>query len=174
MRNIYLKIFYLFLFTLLVSPKGYCQHFDPKENAVYIYNFVKYTSWPKKKTSIQVGIVGATSLDEELKNLFSRKANSGTSYTVHRITPAEAKNMDVVIVAASAADELKTIGKETAHLPVLIISERENMSRMGACICFYIDDDNDYKTGYQLSLRNCTDRGLRMNEQIINNAVLTR
>lgn len=121
-----------------------------------------------------MGIVGNSPLEEELKRLFSKKVNSNVSYSIRRITAAEAKNVDVVIIAESASEQLKAIDRQTAHAPVLIITEKENMSRLGACISFFIDEDNDYKTGYQLSLRNCKARGLSVSEQIQNNAVLTR
>ena len=80
----------------------------------------------------------------------------------------------MIIVTKSASDKLKQIELLTAQLPILIITEKENMGRLGACISFTIDEDNDYKTEYQLSIRNCKQRGLSVNEQILNNAILIR
>ncbi len=170
-----IRLLILLIFFGLFSPAAaYCQHMDPKENSVYVYNFIKYTTWPKKKNNVVVGIVGNTPLEGELQKLFSRKTSSSVSYSVKRITTTEAKNADVVIVAAGATDQLREITAQTAHMPILIISEKESMGHAGACICFYLDEENDYKTGYQLSVRNVHARGLQVNEQILNNAVLIR
>ncbi len=173
MKNNKISIVLLLLcFTLPLA--GYGQHMDPKENSVYIYNFIKYTSWPKKKNTIIVGIIGNTPLERELQQLFARKTSQGVGYLVKKMSLHEARNADVVLVAADAADQLKELNQETAQLPILIISEKESMGRAGACICFYLDEENDYKTGYQLSVRNIHARGLKVNEQILNNAVLIR
>ncbi len=172
-RRTYIRT--LIVFLICISALScYGQTYDHKENAVYVYNFIKYTSWAQKKTVVHVGIVGDSRVEDELRRLFSKKINSSSTYTVKRITSAEARTVDVVIVAEAATDQLKAIDKQTARTPILIITEKENMARQGACISFFIDEDNDYKTGYQLSIRNCKARGLSVSEQIQNNAVLTR
>lgn len=153
---------------------GYSQTFNLAENSVYIFNFIKYTNWAHKTNNIQVGVIGNTQLEAELRKLLSRKSNSSVTYTIKNITSAEAKSVDVIIVAKNASAQVKEVSKLTEGLPVLIITEKENMGRMGACISFYIDEDNEYKTGYQLSLRNCKARGITVNEQILNNAILIR
>jgi hypothetical protein len=171
-NNKILILLLLLCFTLPVV--GYGQRMDPKENSVYIYNFIKYTSWPKKKNTVVVGIIGNTPLENELQKLFSRKTNQGVGYLVKKISLHEARNADVILVAADASDQLKELNQQTYQLPILIISEKEGMGRAGACICFFLDEENDYKTGYQLSVRNIHARGLKVNEQILNNAVLIR
>jgi hypothetical protein len=173
MRSIFTRFIFLISLISIVNT-CYCQSFDYVENSVYVYNFIKYTSWPQKETHVHIGIIGDTPLEAALKELMSKKSTNKTNYTIHSISVAEAKNMDVVIVAAGADHLLKAVDLQTTHLPILLISEKENMGRMGACICFFIDEDNDYRTGYQLSLRNCKARGLVVSEQILNNAQLIR
>jgi hypothetical protein len=166
-------------FILLIGLIGaayncHSQSFDYVENSVYVFNFIKYTNWPQKESHIHIGIVGNTPLEAALRELLSKKSTSKSNYTIHNISVSEAKNMDVVIVATDDNDQIRAIDLQTAHLPILLISEKENMGRVGACICFFIDEDNDFRTGYQLSLRNCKARGLIVSEQILNNAQLIR
>jgi hypothetical protein len=153
---------------------SYAQSFDYLENAVYVYNFIKNTQWPQFKTHLEIGIIGKTPLETNLKYLLSKKNSSAVTYSVKNIPSDEAKTMDVVIVAESMSQQLKSISKQTASSPILIISEKENMGSQGACISFFIDEDNDFKTSYQLSIRNYRQRGLSPGKQILNNAVLTR
>ena len=174
MREI--RWYYLISISLFFQFSNACygQSFDYKENSVYLYNFIKYTNWAQKKTTIQIGIVGNSPIEEELGNLIAKKKNGPVSYLLKHINATDAKNMDVLIITQSSSNELKAIDKLTAHLPILIVTEKANLARFGACISFYIDEDNDYKTGYQLSIRNCKSRGLNVNEQILNNAELIR
>ena len=157
-----------------MSVKSFAQTFDYKENSVYIYNFIKYTGWQQKKPVIKIGVLGNSPVEEELKQLVSSKKNNNVTYTVKKITPDEAKTSDVIIVSKSSSELLKTINKITDGLPILIISEKEGLSRWGACISFFQDEDNNYKTEYQLSLRNCKLRGLTISDQITNNSILMR
>lgn len=169
-------IFLAFVSLQLCTSSGSCyaQSFDNLENAVYVYNFIKYTQWPQKKATIQVGIIGKTPMETSLKYLFSKKNNNSVIYIVKNISWEEASAMDVVFIAEDASSVLKSLDRETANSPILIISEKGNMGRWGACISFFIDEDNDFKTSYQLSIKNYKKRGLLATEQILENAVLTR
>jgi hypothetical protein len=168
--------FRLFIVVVCMSI-GYSLHgqgFDYAENSLYILNFIKYTEWPGKKTQVSVGVLGNSPVTDELHKLFSYRRSSNISYTVRRISLADVKQVDVVILAVNAAHQMRALNTVTEYSPVLIISEKENMCRFGACISFFIDEDNDFKTSYQLSLRNCSQRGLKVGIEIKNNAVLTR
>jgi hypothetical protein len=168
-------IILLLLYGLLLSfNKAAAQQYDFKENAVYVYNFIKYTEWPETKSNITIGIIGKTKCETELRSLVLKKKNSNTTFTVKNINSAEAQNMDAVLIAASASGQIGSVQASTAGLPILIISEKEDATRSGACISFFADEDEDYKTRYQLSLKNCRLRGLTVSAQIISNATLVR
>ncbi len=171
-KKLYLII--IVLTSLLFSPKSYAQSYDHKENAVYIYNFIMYTKWTLKNSAIEVGVVGNTPVEEELRILFSKKKSSILSYNLRKISADQASKCDVVIVSAASSAQLKAINESTQHLPILIITEKANMGRFGACISFFINEDDNYKTQYQVSMKNCRERGLNISEQIKNNAELMR
>lgn len=155
-------------------PKSFGQQYDYSENAAYIFNFVKYTEWPSKTNSIQIGILGNTPVEEELRKLLAKKKNSINTYNIKNVAPNEAKNCDVLIVGQGCNEAFKKINTALKELPILIITEKENQSRFGACISFYIDEENDFKTSYQLSLRNCKLRKLNIGNPIQINAALIR
>jgi len=164
----------LFFLAIILAFKSYSQQFDQLENSVYIYNFIKYTSWPEKKHEIRIGIIGNTPLETELRNLLAKKTNSAVSYELRKIAISDARNVDVIVVARTSSQQVKELVRITMGSPILIITEKENMGPSGACISFFIDEDNNFKTGYQLSIRNCTARKLLVNEQLRENAVLMR
>jgi hypothetical protein len=156
---------------VISSYFGRCQSFNYKENAVYIFNIVKNTTFTTAKSSITIGVLGNSPIEAELKTLLAKK---GTSYILKHITPTEVTNVDVIIVALSASKNLKEIQTNTAKLPILIITEKADLNYNGACISLFMDEEDDYKTKYQLSPFNLRARGLTMNQLIINNAILVR
>ena len=167
-----MKIKYLLLFWIvLISSFGRSQSFNYKENAVYIYNILKNTNFPFTKNSITIGVIGNTSVEAELKNLLSKK---GTLFSIKNITLAEVQTVDVIILGSSSSKKIKEIQSKTAKLPILIITEKEDLNYSGACISLFMDEDDDYKTKYQLSPFNLRSRGISMNPLIVNNAVLVR
>lgn len=169
-----LKFILILSIAGIFSNNGYSQSFDYKENSVYIYNFIKYSIWSPQKTNIQVGVIGNSPVESELKNLLNKKKSGNINYSIRNINLSESKSVDVIIISSSSSDLVKKVDKLTSHLPILIISEKENQCHQGACISFTINEDNNYKTEYQLSLRNCKLRGIGIGEQILNNALLTR
>ena len=159
------SIFILFVFS------GWSQSFNQKENAVYIFNFIKYTEFPQKKTNLIIGVIGTSKIEPELKTLLTKKAST---ITVKHISEAEAKTVDIIVIAESASKSLKEIQNQTSKLPILIITEKPDLNYSGACISLFMDEDDDFKTKFQVSPFNLRSRGLILAPQIINNAVLVR
>lgn len=156
------------------GKQAIAQSYDYEENSIYAFNFIKYTNWPQKKTKIKIGIIGETPLEQTLSKLYSKKKAGDVAYEVSRISVDECRQADVIIVAERAWGKVKEISAMTAGLPILIITERAQMGGQGACISFYIDEDNEFKTGYQVSMRNYRKRGLKPGVQIQNNGALMR
>lgn len=172
-RAIQCGIFILFL-VLSAKTLGQSYDYDYKENAVYVYNFIKYTDWPSQSNTITIGVVGYTPFVPEFRRLLLKKKNSTITINLKYIKPSEASAVNVVLVAVGASDKMKDIQTFTNKMPILIITEKGDLNRQGACISLFIDEEDDFKTRYQLSLRNCRARGLGISEQILNNAILVR
>ena len=99
-----MKIKYLLLFFItLISLIGRSQTFNYKENAVYIFNIVKNTTFPTSKTAITIGVFGNSPIEAELKTLLAKK---GTTSVLKHITLKELKNVDVIILANSSSKNL--------------------------------------------------------------------
>jgi len=162
---------YSVFLTLFFPSVLFGQTFNQKENAVYIYNFIKNTEFPVKKATIIIGVFGTTGVEAELKTLLSNKS---ANYIIKKITIENVKAVDVIIVAKSSTKNLKAINTATAKLPILIITEQEDQNYAGSCISLFMDEDDDFKTKYQLSPFNLRTRGLTLSSTLINNAILVR
>ena len=168
----YLRFRHILLLTItLLCFKSWGQSFNQKENAVYIFNFIKYTEFSQKKTNLIIGVIGSTKVEAELKTLLTKKASP---ITVKHITEADSKNVDVILIAESSSKSIKEVQNQTAKLPILIITEKPDLNYSGACISLFMDEDDDFKTKFQVSPFNLRSRGLTLAPQIINNAVLVR
>lgn len=174
LKNVSIYVLLLFLMCFHTKLLAQSYDYDYKENAVYVYNFIKYTTWPSGKENITIGIIGYTPFTPEFRRLLLKKKSGNLSITLKYIKPSESNAVDVVLIAVEASDKLRDVYTLTNKLPILIITEKGNLSRQGACISLFIDEDDDFKTRYQLSVRNCNARGLHISEQILNNAILVR
>lgn len=168
------KITITFVMVLIVCSKLFSQNYNNTELSTYVYNFIKFSTWPDKKTVFTVGFIGSTALETEFKALISKKKNSAITINVKNIKSSDCKTVDVIIVASASSNELKSIQTILDILPILVITEKKDLGRLGACISFFIDEDDEFKTKYQLSTKNFKSKGIIVSEQIINNAVLVR
>lgn len=166
------RLRYSILFILFMGCLSAVQQsFNYKENAVYIYNFIRYTEFPEKKTAISIGVFGNSPVENELKTLLTQKK---TGYTVKHIALQDIKSVDVIVVAESASKNLKEIQKGTDKLPILIITEKPDLNYSGACISLYMDEEDNYKTKFQVSPFNLRSRKLTVSQQILTNAEIVR
>ncbi|MCF8415607.1 MAG: YfiR family protein [Crocinitomicaceae bacterium] len=165
-RDFYFSMLLVFSSTYLLG-----QNFNYKENAVYIYNFIAGMEFPVKKEKITIGIFGTTKTENEIRTLVSKKSDK---FIVKNITIAQSKEVDIIIIAKSSSRKTKEISTLTAKLPILIISESADQNYAGACICLFIDEEDNFKTKYQLSTYNLRIRGLTASKSIITNSILVR
>ena len=138
---------------------------------MYLYYFAKYTNWPTEKKVIKIGFIGKTQLLNEFENLTSSKKEK---FEIQTISESEAINFDIVVISQSSASTIKTVKLITDKKPILIVSEKENTNYQGACIAFCKDEEDNFKTRYQISPFNLRSRQLTISENLIQNAIIVR
>lgn len=112
---------------------------------MYLYYFAKYTNWPSDKKVIRIGFIGKTPLLNEFENLTASKKEK---FEIQTISESEAINFDIVVISQSSASTIKTVKTITDKKPILIVSEKPNANYQGACIAFFKDEENNFKTSY--------------------------
>jgi hypothetical protein len=154
---------------MLFIGKVHAQQFNYKVNAMYIYYFTKYINWPENanKGPVTIGVLGNSEVIKELQTMTANKKVNGHSLTIRQIEITEAKKCQVVVVSKSKSSLLKQVQEDTKNLPILIVSEKQGLIGKGAGICIYIDDEDNFKTKFELGITGMESRGLKISHELI-------
>lgn len=168
----YIRIAILVLVGI-ASARHACSAQDRNYRAhvLFLYNFIKYISWPSETDHFVIGVIGESPITEELRKLaVIKKTPAGKPIQVKVIDNihAAAGCQIIYIPDAHSKDiaELITI----VHLePALLVSERDGLTRKGAEISFFTDDD---KLGFSINRRNIESKKLKASGELLRLAEL--
>ena len=114
--------------------------------AAFLYNFVKFVEWPAKafpseSTNITVAVFGDDDFAATLSTLLKDKKAHGRSFSVRKaFTTQEAKDAQVVFIAAGESKRAAQILDGIKNAPTLTIGESEQFANHGGMINFYFED----------------------------------
>src|ERR1700722_18335288 len=140
--------------ALLISVNMRAQTLNYKLAAMYVYNFTQYIEWPKNDNSAEfvIGVYGNTPLADELKKTVIGKHVGAKNITVKTFTSLdEANNCSILFIAPSQSGNIKKISEQFKGKHILLICDKEGFSKKGASISVYLDEDDDYKTKFELN-----------------------
>lgn len=115
--------------------------------AAYIYNFAKFVEWPPGKSSdagatIAVCVLGKDPFGPALATIEGKSVGE-RKIRVKRNPPLqEAKNCDIVFIAASEKEQLSRILEALGNSGVLTVGDTEGFARQGVMINFYMENKN--------------------------------
>lgn len=165
-RLIYCNIFFLSLLTFYSKA----QELNHKLASVYVYNFTKYIEWPneKKNGSFVIAVYGNSPIFREFNNFISTKKVGNQSISLKSTTSLDGLyDCNLVYVPLSESKNIKLISDALLNKPILIISEKPGSAKKGASINLFLDEDDDYKTKFDLNKKLIEDKGLIISKQLI-------
>lgn len=172
--NILIIIFFL-ISLLLGSTASQAQQLDNKLVSLYVLNFTKYIEWPASgHNEFVIGVVGNTTAFTELSKMANGRKTAGKSIVVKQIQAADAtdaKSYQILLIAESESNRLKAICDALKGSPVLVITEKMGLARKGAAISMFLDDDDDYKTKFELNKGVLDNIGLKVAAELITMSV---
>jgi hypothetical protein len=173
------KIYILLLLLVLIGttqmPCAYGA--DSKEyklKAAFIYNFVKFISWPEdigeQSESIRIAIIGDTpfgkSFDPIVKKMVKNKKIEVAKY--HNFDKvADSNSLDqyqVIFICESESKNAKRIIKSVSGKPVLVISDVADFADLGGMIGF-VERDNKIRFEINLDVVKAVD--FRISSQLL-------
>jgi hypothetical protein len=130
-------LFYLFILIFGIS-NAKAQAVDYSVYANIIYRFTKYIEWPDQKSGeFVIGVIGESSLDEELQKLTAGKTAGGRPIKIVSYAGNESSfPCSILFVIADESSQLKYVLAITKDNPVFIITDKKGFSLKGACINF--------------------------------------
>lgn len=154
--------------TLIMPATARAQSINYKAYSVFLLTFARFTEWPAEVAEspvIRFAVLGNSGIYDELTESLPGKTINGKKCTVEKIdSPANLKDYHMVFLPALKSGQLSDIVKQTANLPVLIITEHDGLVRKGAAISFVITDNQ--KLGFELNESVLKERHLRMASQL--------
>ena len=131
---------FVFISCLFLAGSG---NYDTnaKIKAVYIYNFTKYVEWPKeyREQSFIIGVLGETSLLEELKGMASTKKVFGQNIEVRQYNSvADISLCHILYVPADCKETFTNVLGKVKSFSTLLITDKPGMATQGSAINFVV------------------------------------
>lgn len=169
LKSCFLKSLITFTcFLLLFIHSANCQDFNYRVNALYIYNFTKYVDWGELHgESLTIGVIGNSPVHDQLRSILTNKKVYGKNFVVKMITPEEAPHCQLIIISKEKVALTQQISDRVKDLPILVITEKQGYTRKGAQICLYVDDEDRFKTKFELSRVNLKSTRLKVSNELI-------
>ena len=148
------RIILLFLFMMLKSFSLTAQETDYKMASLFIYNFGKYIDWPdeSRKQEFLIGVYGNDDVKNQLLKTIGTKTMNGTPIVIKQFTnPEEGLNCNMVFVTYPESSKLTSVANVLKDKPVLIVSEKQGLLKKGAGINLFTDDEDAYKTKFEIN-----------------------
>jgi hypothetical protein len=158
----------LFFFITLTAKS---QQIDIRIASMYVINFAKYIEWPAGsiKSSFVIGVVGNPKMVAELNTLTAGRTIENKPIVIKDMSTlpiAEVKNCQILIFDENSLSKLKNYQPTIAESPMLIITEKDFSPKKGVGINIILDEDDDYKTKFQLNKTAIESRGMKVSSQL--------
>jgi len=103
--------------------------------AAYLFNFVRFTSWPDASTTARtICVIGEAGFAPSLQGLDGNVANGSEVQTYSGPGLPEDRRCDVVFIGRDAEANTRSILRAVASRPVLTVSMAEGFARNGGMI----------------------------------------
>jgi hypothetical protein len=112
------------------------QLYEQQIKAGLLYNFLKYTQWPEKKTLVTVCVFGDDPFEGYLKPMVGRSVNQReiTLRFIHTIE--EVDTCDLLYINAKERKQWPTLQKSLVEKSVLTVSDFDGFAASGGMIEF--------------------------------------
>lgn len=141
------------------------QTLNYKLASVFIYNFTKYVEWPSDKQAgdFVIGVYGESPLTGELNKFISTKRVGDRTIVVKVVSSMEeTAECNILFIPLTQSGKTLEISKAIKGKPTLTVTEKPGLIKKGACISIFLDEDDDYKTKFELNKTTINDNGLQV------------
>ena len=142
--------------------------------AAFLVRFTKYVTWPKasfpkKKTPVEVWLVGADPFGKDLDAAFEDKDLDGRPYRITRIPTLEGarkrKDTPHVLYVGRLTEKQRTgLLALVADEPVLVVGEVKDLAIRGAHINFFVEEE---RVRFEINPEAAKARGLKIGSQLL-------
>lgn len=162
----------ILLVSLTAMTTASAQTRDYRSQALFMYNFIKYVNWPVSSDNFVIGVMGDCPITPELNKLASiKKTPDGKTITVLMIDDlTKIDKCNMVYVPDGYSKDISKLVLAVQGRPALIVSERDGLTKKGAEISFFTQDDD--KLGFSISRKNMDHKKLKASGELLRLAEL--
>lgn len=145
---------------------------NAKYKVMFIYNFTKYFEWPPnyKDGNFIIGVLGNSSLIQELNNMASTKKVGNQSFEIKTFTNVGTiTNCHMLIVAPEVSTPLSEIIAKIKKNSTLLITEKQGFAKQGAAINFVVQNN---KPAFELNKTSVEKQDLKVSKDLLSLAIL--
>jgi len=145
-----------------------------KAQAMYIYDIIYLSEWPKEEYSgaFTIGILGNETLANELQEYTkTKKINNDNIDIINYSSISEVESCNVLFVSFSYTRQMSNILSIIDDKGTLIISEKNGALKQGAAINFIIRHD---QLKFELSEENADRYGIKLSKKLMDMAIVAQ
>lgn len=141
-----MKKFLLFATLVLflgLAPPGHCASRlgEYQVKTAYLYNFVKFISWPDNtfespSSPLVIGVLGENNFGDKLESLQGKKIGQRAIQINYFTTLNDVQACHLLYISKSENGEIKRILKQLSVRPIVTVGESEQFVDLGGIIQF--------------------------------------
>lgn len=110
--------------------------------SLFVVSFAKYASWPTEGGDFKITVLGKSKVYDELLKMTANKNVNGHAYKIEQAEGvSEIGDAQIVYISDNKSSSLDDLIKLTHGKPMMIVTEREGLTRKGAGLSFLIIDN---------------------------------
>jgi len=141
--------------------------------ALFLYNFAKFVEWPNPLPGdgISIGILGDDPFGDMLTQAIAGKTVNGHGFNVRHVKPEQARQCQIVFVAASERKHLRAVLDSVAGSPILTVGDMHGFAQSGGMIDFEIVDS---KVRFEVNIEAAERARLKLSSKLLSLAKIVR
>jgi hypothetical protein len=146
------------------------QRAEYRVKAAFLYKFTEYIEWPddsfaRPQNTLEIGIIGADVLADDLAQMAAGHSVGGRPVTVRKLRPGEpVVGLHVLFVGRSQASALADLLVATKGRSVVTVTESDNALSLGSMINFVVVED---KVRFDIALQSVEQGNVKISARLL-------
>jgi hypothetical protein len=142
-----ITISFVFIFPVIASAQENIELHEQEIKAGLLYNFLKYTDWPKPQLDKTPGVINVCVWGEDpfngaLNPMAGRSVNQRI-ITLHNINkPQDINTCNLIFISSSYKDSWSSLSRSLSNKNILTVSDFRGFANSGGMIEFGRKDDH--------------------------------
>ena len=154
------------IMMIFLQSIAYGQLSTHKAQCLFVYNFTKHIQWPDGavKDEFVIGVYGKSAIREELEKLSALKKVGDKAIRIIEINSNDKlDHVNILFIPEDKSGQLTVILEAIKGKPVLVVTERRDLTQKGAGISFFADENN---LKFELNSNSISNQRLRVSKQL--------